>query len=79
MKYKIGDKVRVKGELCQCKQYYMDDSFIADVVTEDMKYLCGKVVTISDYTGILGRKYEVVEDEHGRMWTDEMFEDEVVK
>jgi hypothetical protein len=64
MKYKIGDKVRVREDLIHGREYggitfYMDD-------------WKGEVVTISfvgsDY-------YEIAEDEDKWSWTDEMFED----
>ena len=71
MKHKIGDNVRVKKYLLSTAEYKMENSDAYNVVTEDMKELCGKVVTISSY---FGSTYRLKEDLHVRNWTDEMFE-----
>ena len=73
MKFKIGDKVRVKADLFMYKNYCMEDSDKWDRITEDMLDLRGKVVTISAYCGLDNGKYRVAEDNHVRNWTDEMF------
>ena len=62
MKYKIGDKVRVKADLFMCKSYYMENSDCWDSATEDMLDLSGKVVNISAYRGLANIKYRVAED-----------------
>jgi hypothetical protein len=64
MKYKIGDRVRVRKDLVHGKAYggqtfYMDD-------------WKGKVVTISSVTH---GYYEIADDKDEWWWSDEMFED----
>ena len=65
MKYKIGDKVRVRKDLKVGGSYgvYFND---------DMANFIGKEVTI-DCVGSLG--YRIKEDKFNWSWTDEMFED----
>ena len=64
MKYKIGDKVRVREDLA-ADQWYGDDIF-----THEMISFKGKIVTIKK---IRENKY-VIEEDHGDWnWTDEMF------
>jgi hypothetical protein len=65
MKYKIGDKVRVREDLIHGREY--------GGMTFYMDGWKGKIVTISfvgssDY-------YKIAEDEDEWSWTDEMFED----
>lgn len=72
MKYKVGDKVKVRSDLVvEEKRYYMEhDPSVGDVVNARMKSLAGKVVTISGITSY--EKYCI--EEMGYNWTDEMFE-----
>lgn len=65
MKYKVGDKVRVRGDLYDGGIYGCCD------LNEEMESYRGKIVTIS----LVGRDcYEIEEDDASYSWTDEMFE-----
>jgi len=68
MRFKVGDKVRVKTDLITNREY--NDGCMCQ---KEMTALRGKVVTIrgfnSDHT-----RYLVLEDLGGWCWTDEMFE-----
>lgn len=66
MKYKVGDKVRVRSDL---KIY---DKYSKYVVIKEMKKLSGKVITIAD---CLWDSYRILEDNRVHGWTDEMFEE----
>lgn len=71
MKYKIGDKVRVKRELKE------GDDF--DIyVSEEMAKYAGKIVTIAKETKCYGNntRYEIKEDRFWN-WTEDMFEDSI--
>ena len=70
MKYKVGDKVRVREDLEKGK-LYGDYS-----VNEDMFSLRGKIVTICN---IEYGFYMLEEDLHKWCWTDEMFFGKVSK
>ena len=63
MKYKVGDKVRVRKDLVCGKQY--GELFARD----SMCNICGETVTIDT---VCDRFYRIVE--YGYCWTDEMFE-----
>lgn len=63
MKYKVGDKVRVRSDLKACEQYG------ANIATNGMERLAGKIVTIS----MVGYAHYLVEGMNYN-WTDEMFE-----
>lgn len=63
MKYKVGDKVRVRSDLKACEQYG------ANIATNGMERLAGKIVTISR----VGYAHYLVEGMNYN-WTDEMFE-----
>jgi hypothetical protein len=72
MKYKIGDKVRVREDLV------VDKTYDSVYFVENMAYWRGRVVTISDI--IDNYYYKIKEDEADKKgfrysWTDEMFED----
>ena len=68
MKYKVGDKVRVREDLV-VDQRYGRDVFISEMVS-----FKEKIVTIKKiYTDI----YTIVEDSGNWHWTDEMFSGKV--
>lgn len=67
MKYKVGDKVRVRKDLI-AGYHYGEDSF-----TSDMEKYAGKTMTI--YSIVKNCKYKLKEDKEKWNWTDEMFED----
>lgn len=65
MKYKAGDKVRVRSDLKN------DVSYGSQCTVEEMMDYKGSVVTISE----VGQTcYQIEGDEEGWSWTDEMFE-----
>lgn len=66
MKYKVGDKVRVRKDLVVDKRYGID------VFTEGMKKYSGKTMTVVNI--ISTGKYEFKEDNKTWSWTDEMLE-----
>lgn len=68
MKYKVGDKVRVREDLIVGEKYGND------VFTSTMVSFKGKVVTINK---VIGLKYEIEEDGKTWNWTDEMFSGKV--
>lgn len=63
MKYKVGDKVKVRSDLKACEQYG------ANIATNSMERLAGKIVTISR----VGYAHYLVEGMNYN-WTDEMLE-----
>jgi hypothetical protein len=65
MKYKVGDKVRVREDLIHGREY--------GGITFYMDGCKGKIVTISFVCS--SNYYEIAEDEDKWNWTDEMFED----
>ena len=67
MKYKVGDKVRVREDLSTDKMY--DGCY----VTPSMILFLGKTVTIRKVRWSINR-YEIKEDLGAWNWTDEMFE-----
>lgn len=67
MKYKVGDKVRVRKDLVVGKEYG-DNVFIAD-----MKKYSGKIMTVGGIT-VTG-DYTFKEDANIWYWSDEMLED----
>ena len=67
LKYKVGDKVRVRKDLELGKSYKMESGRGADVVL-DMLPFAGEVVTITS----CGDEYYV--EEVGYFFTDDMFE-----
>lgn len=68
MKYKIGDKVKVREDLVVHKSYGIQD------FVNDMKKFKGKLVTISDITCEAKNEYHIKEDREEYFWTAEMFE-----
>lgn len=70
MKYKVGDKVRVRKDLVVGKRYYMTNREYHDSFVYGMAAFRGKVVTIADDSG---GKYRI-EAGKGYNWVDEMFE-----
>lgn len=70
MKYKVGDKVRVLGDL-KATRYSMADGGATDSVVPEMMKYRDKVVTISRITP--GGKYNIAEDSGKWSWTDGMF------
>ena len=68
MKYKIGDKVRVREDLV-VDQWYGKDIFV-----HSMTPFKGKIVTISK---VINFKYEIEGDPYQLWWTDEMFSGKV--
>lgn len=65
MKYKVGDKVRVRKDLW-IRTGYGDYMFVSEM--DDYK---GSVVTISE---VFSNVYYIKEDKEEYGWTDEMFE-----
>lgn len=67
MRYKVGDKVRVRKDL-EVGKYYGSDLF-----AKEMKKYAGKTTTVNKITS--NNKYRLEEDENKWCWTDEMLED----
>jgi len=82
LKYKVGDRVRVKTWERLIEEYGLKEDEAGDKYipirdidfTEDAKRFCGKVVTIDS---IEGDTYTIVEDDWCWAWTDEMFEGKI--
>ena len=75
MKYKVGDKVRVRDWDDMEKEFGIDGEDISIpycYFTYDMKEYCNSVVTISTVKD--NGKYRIAEDNDSWYWTDEMFE-----
>lgn len=66
MKYKVGDKVRIREDLVT------GGSYGGYVAVDDMTDMCGNVVTIERVGEVHG--YYIKEDPDEYCWTDEMFE-----
>ena len=75
MKYKVGDKVKVRQWEALKRQYKLDE--FGDIpkigFLRMMKEYCGKVVTIYQINVTLGR-YKIEEDNGAWYWNEEMFE-----
>ena len=71
MKYKVGDKVRVRDDLICYEWYKMHDSETYDSVNTEMQEFKGKEVTILADNSF--GKYLIKEDNGEWHWTDEMF------
>ena len=74
MKYKVGDKVRVRSDLEVGKQYGNDNDSDKVYFVSGMKCHKGKIVTIQE---IAYSAYRIKEDKW--FWTDDMFEGKVVE
>lgn len=66
MKYKVGDKVRIREDLVNGGDYG------GSVAVDDMTDMAGSVVTIERVGAAFG--YYIEEDPDDYCWTDEMFE-----
>lgn len=77
MKFKAGDKVRVKGlsEIIKTREGTYD--FRGTGWDDDMDNYCGNVLTIA-YIDTLAEEYHMVEDNGDWCWTDDMLEDEPI-
>ena len=84
MKYKVGDKVKVRKWSDMALEFGVDDD--GDIkmpvyFIKDMEQFCGKIVTIKEQCVDLydEEHYEIVEDAEQEFWfSDDMFEDEFV-
>ena len=84
MKYKVGDKVKVRKWDDMASEFGVDDD--GDIKTpvyfiKDMEQFCGRIVTIKECCVDLDNEeyYEIIEDtEQGFWFSDDMFEDEFV-
>lgn len=65
MKYKVGDKVKVRADLVQ------EEVYGCETAVDDMVDMRGMTVTIGD---VDESGYGIKEDPEGYTWTDEMFE-----
>ena len=65
MKYKVGDKVRVRSDL------KINEDYGLQTFVREMSQYIGKVVTIQE---TYSNKYNIKEDNEEWYWTDEMFE-----
>lgn len=72
MRYKVGDKVKIRKDLIELKEYYMDDGITHDMVVSEMFDHRGETVTIQRTT--VKGKYRIAEFCQSLNWTDEMFE-----
>lgn len=67
MKYKVGDKVRVRKDLERMKVYG------GNLTDDSMTFFRGRIVTIAE-DNCVGDVYTIKEDGGRSVWTDEMFE-----
>lgn len=67
MKYKVGDKVRVRKDLERMKVYG------GNLTYDSMTFFRGRIVTIAE-DNCVGDVYTIKEDGSRSVWTDEMFE-----
>lgn len=81
MRYKKGDKVRIKS----LEWYYANKNSEGAIIFPDfrifdetMSKFCGKVVTIDDYIP-RGNYYDIKEDEQENLWSHDMFEGLVIE
>nr|DAZ13778.1 MAG TPA: hypothetical protein [Caudoviricetes sp.] len=77
MKYKVGDKVRVRQWDDMVKEFGLYNRKDIDIPSctfvKDMRKYCGSVVTIHKLT-CRDTRYFIEEDDCGFFWTDDMFE-----
>lgn len=84
MKYKVGDKVKVRKWDDMALEYGVDDDGDIEMpiyFIKEMKQFCGKIITIKEQCVDLydEEHYEIVEDAEQEFWfSDDMFEDEFV-
>lgn len=67
MKFKVGDKARVRKDLKEGNDFNL-------YVTDDMEELAGKIVTIIDAWDNNGGRYSINEDSYNCTWSEDMFE-----
>ena len=67
MKFKVGDKVRIRKDLKEGHDYKL-------YVNDDMEELAGEIVTITEVYGDCDTEYEINEDTGENSWTEDMFE-----
>ena len=67
MKYKVGDKVRVRGDLRRGESIFFG-------VVEPMAAMAGSVATISEVREGDPEAYKLMEDPGGFSWCEQMFE-----
>ena len=69
MKYKIGDKVRIRRDL------EVEERYGCNVFTKSMEQFKGKLVTIIDVSCVIDKTfYDIKEDDRNFFWTDEMID-----
>lgn len=81
MKYKPGDRVRVKSLDWYNTNKNSEGTIIFNgfrIFDEDMSKFCGKVVTVESYNS-RWYYYDIKEDEKVNFWYDEMFEDPAIE
>lgn len=71
MKFKIGDKVRIRKDLKEGDRFGI-------YVTDEMEELAGEIVTITQVNkSLVGVKYAIDKDDGFYSWTEDMFESSV--
>ena len=76
MKFKVGDKVRVRKGLTVGAYYDMDDGSASDTFEGRMLHLADKTMVVH---AMLHGKYLLKGDDTGSLWTDGMLEPEVIE
>ena len=76
MKYKVGDKLRVKKDLKIDTAYFMEDRSGSDCIVDDMLQFSNQVAVITHCNDTF---YQINLDKGAYYWTDEMFEDLAVE
>lgn len=67
MKFKVGDKVRIRKDLKEGNDFEL-------YVVDDMEELAGKIVTITRAWEDNGGRYSIKEDTYNYTWSEDMFE-----